>query len=339
MQAITEIMEEYDKVHIPKENYKVPSKDVKMNKDGTLSFNSMEGSYTLTDHSFQQLVEKVRTLAGLSASSMPVKYFKACPSHSRAYQINDWINHYKDDKEWLFRAEPNGRIKAVLSDNYSIMDNQELLNTIYETQGGDIKFTDVWMNTDSLHLRYTDEQTRKGFDKTATLAGYHISNGEIGNSSVNVGFLVYQLICSNGLMGIKEDPIFRKRHVGDMDISYDFAAALEDFNITEAEEIVEGFVATNDVEIEDNPEHVFRAIQQNYPQITNNVVDLAKENVENYEGRLTKFSLISSITESIRDLYSTDDRYKMEKVAGRLYKNNRLTLREGEETKIIKLGA
>ena len=339
---IGEVLEEYEKVHIPKDDYLVPSNEISMDKDGTIVFEGDASNYHLTDHAMTQLVRKVRTLAGLSASVMTTRYLKACPSHSRAFQINDWISNYDDDKKWMFRVEQNGgRIKAVLSDNYSKLDNMDLLNIVKDTHNG-IEFNDVWMNTDTLHLRYTNPATRKGSGKLATVAGWHTTNSEIGTRSVSVGFLIYQLICTNGLMGLRPQDIYRKRHVGDMDIKYDFAAALENFDVAAAKEEVDKVINTEEMIIEEPTWDVYKAVQQNFPALNKSVIELAKEKIDNYDDEhkgFTKFGLISSLTESIRDLHSADARYDAEKVVGKLFNQNSLELQDGDESKIIRIGA
>ena len=336
-----EVEEQFEKTKVEKDNYYVDPDNIMMNDDGSIELTSERQTYQLTDHSFNQLVSKIRSAAGLSASVMPTKYLKACPNYSRAYQINDWIrNSETEGKKWLLRVEPNrGRIKAVLSENYSIFDNKDLINSVKDV-AGDIDFTDVWMTQDSLHLRYTDPATKVGEGRKEMKAGWHLRNDEIGTSSVAAGFLVYQLICSNGLMGFKEyDNIFRKRHVGDMNIAAELSQTIENFDKHKALDVLLNMLDSDNIKIEETPTVVFSAIQQNFPNITVEMLERAEHYLEDFQGGFTKFNLLTSLTQSARDLYSGDSRHTMERSLGKLYDMKSLKLEKDKEEKIIQIGA
>ncbi|MFW5895401.1 MAG: DUF932 domain-containing protein [archaeon] len=323
-ERLGDLIKTVEKMEGEKVDKRIPVDRIRMDDDGLLNIDGRK--HELTDHALTQLVSKVRSMAGLSASIMKVGYLKACPPHSRAYQINDWIENYlkkeKNTPEWLIRFN-NERVRGILSKNYSIFDNKELLNILREVKGDSIKFENIWVDQNQVHLRSIKEDTKLGRNKDALMAGWHISNDEVGKRSIRVDFLIYQLICTNGLMGIKEhDALFKRRHYGvdEEKIKHGFAAAL-DLNHDKALETIDLFMETKNKEIDsDDLELIFSAVRNSHPIISKEITERAKNEVDNYliNNKLTKFTLISSLTTAARDLLVGENRYDVERAAGKL---------------------
>ena len=84
-------------------------------------------------------------------------------------------------------------VEAVVSEGYTDFDNDKLLDMLYK-EYGNMEFNHFYIDNNRLELRYVDPNLKRGEDKTAVMAGWHLSNDEIGTGSIKAGFLIYQLV-------------------------------------------------------------------------------------------------------------------------------------------------
>lgn len=345
VQTLEEIQDEFQKRWVPKEDWVVSAEDIRFEGNNTLVVG--DDRLKLTDHALTQFIGKLRTLADLPASVMTTRYIKSCPTASKEFQINNWIEHYYsredvNDKKWKLRKNKGNRVvEAVVSERYAPFDNNNLLDMLW-AQYGDMEFNDFYVDNNRIELRYVRPDLKRGEDKSAVMAGWHLSNDEIGSGSIKAGFLIYQLVCTNGMMGIRDyDNIYRQRHYGNFDsddIRKDFAAAIGDFDENKAAANLEKFVDMQGWGIDEDYEDVFDAVHQTFPRIDSDIIEIAKDNVGEYDRKLNKFSLISSLTEAIRDTRYGHRRVEAERNVGKLFGTKEITLKRGDETLKIELG-
>jgi hypothetical protein len=329
---------------VAKEDWVVSAADIRFEGNNTLV--TGDSRLSLTDHALTQFIDKLRTLADLPASVMTTRYIKSCPTASKEFQINSWIDHYygnenNDDKKWKLRKNKGSNVvEAIVSPNYTKFDNEDLLNMIW-AEFGNMKFNHFYVDNNRLELRYVDPGLKRGEDKSAVMAGWHLSNDEIGTGSIKAGFLIYQLVCTNGMMGIRDyDNLYRQRHYGNFDsddIRKDFAAAIGGYDNDKAAANLERFTAMQGLEIDHDVDDVYDGVLQNFPKIGSDIIEIAKDNVEDYDRKLNKFSLISSLTESIRDTRYGHRRVEAERNVGKIFGTKEITLKRGDETLKIQL--
>jgi len=344
VKTLEEIQDEFQKRWVPKEDWVVSAEDIRFEGNNTLVTGNER--LKLTDHALTQFIGRLRTLADLPASVMTTRYIKSCPTASKEFQINSWIDHYysnedNDDKKWKLRKNKGSNVvEAIVSKGYTAFDNNDLLNMLW-AQYGDMSFNEFYVDNNRMELRYVRPDLKRGQDKSAVMAGWHLSNDEIGSGSIRAGFLIYQLVCTNGMMGIRDyDDIYRQRHYGNFDsddIRKDFAAAIGDFDESKAAENLERFTAMQGLDIEEDVDDVYQGVLQNFPKIGSDIVEIAKDNIAEYDRKLNKFSLISSLTEAIRDTRYGHRRVEAERNVGKLFGTKEITLKRGDETLKIQL--
>jgi hypothetical protein len=344
VKTLEEIQDEFQKRWVPKEDWVVSAKDIRFEGNNTLVMGN--DRLKLTDHALTQFIGRLRTLADLPASVMTTRYIKSCPTASKEFQINSWIDHYynnedNDDKKWKLRKNKGSNVvEAIVSKGYTAFDNNDLLNMLW-AQYGDMSFNEFYVDNNRMELRYVRPDLKRGQDKSAVMAGWHLSNDEIGSGSIRAGFLIYQLVCTNGMMGIRDyDDIYRQRHYGNFDsddIRKDFAAAIGDFDESKAAENLERFTAMQGLDIEEDVDDVYQGVLQNFPKIGSDIVEIAKDNIGEYDRKLNKFSLISSLTEAIRDTRYGHRRVEAERNVGKLFSTKEIVLNRGDETLKIQL--
>jgi hypothetical protein len=170
--------------------------------------------YGLTDFCHSQIATKC---------GIPQAYYeKMLKERPELLPVN--VNSWLPDKEKRLVRILDGRVRAVLSDRYRIMDNQEVvdilllnLNKIQQEDGLKIEVEDCYLTEEHLYIKITSPdlsgQVFHFKDKPAepVRGGIIISNSEVGSGAFAVKPFVNVLVCSNGLIG---ENAINKIHLG-----------------------------------------------------------------------------------------------------------------------------
>ena len=102
----------------------------------------------------------------------------------------------------LVRTVRGNRVRALLSDKYTPMDDAQVLPMLarhLESQAAEVTVETFGGETSHLRIVFPDEtiEARPG---DGLQAGFHYRNSEVGRVSLSFGWLVYRLVCRNGLI-------------------------------------------------------------------------------------------------------------------------------------------
>ncbi|MCB0021028.1 MAG: hypothetical protein KDE09_24700 [Anaerolineales bacterium] len=164
------------------------------NKDGEIvlpgdGLFTTEQSLPLTPWARYQICQRL---------NIPYRYLKRCPGFVQAQNFNYWQRQLPADKQWLIRSYA-GRARAVLSDQYSIVNNSTVLQTIQELLANvDFELVRPYLDVDQLHLKLTTNQTHDGNYRI----GCYVSNNEIGGGAIIVAPFVQRTICTNSIIHV-----------------------------------------------------------------------------------------------------------------------------------------
>ena len=140
--------------------------------------------------------------------------------------LTDHPDVFDRDIETLWQREPevrmlrtlDDRVRAFVSDGYRPIDNVLIasgaLPVLAEQQQMQIESAEVTDRKLYIKALFLDRQqtiTTVRNEKRPVAAGLVISNSEVGAGSVNVEQMVFDLVCTNGMIG---ESIFRRHHVG-----------------------------------------------------------------------------------------------------------------------------
>jgi hypothetical protein len=280
--------------------------------------------------------------------SIPVGYFRRCPTIIQDIQANYWLKHplierrshshtgnghrptngtetnaSQPDEAWLLRAR-HGTLRAVLSARYSRLDNETLLRSvrpaIQTAVSGRFSIELFALTGESLHLRLVDPSaSREVLPDDRLMAGIHIANSEVGRRAVSIDAMVYRLICTNGLIGlVKGKSLLYQRHIH---VSQErFGTAVENA-INEALAAAAGFMeqlsqATREP-IKDVDATLTRlADRWSLSQQTQERMRLSLLS-ERADQQETAYGMVNAITNAAQ-LLPPDDRYDLEVLAGHL---------------------
>lgn len=139
-----------------------------------------------------------------------------------ATNANYWLERSQErrmirtlDKEGYSGTGPRGLARAVLSDSYKRIDNEQILQEVLPALGSipDLQITECELTEHRMYIKaVTPRITGEVKVGDTVQAGIVLSNGEIGNGSLSVSPLALRLVCMNGM--VISDGRFRAIHVG-----------------------------------------------------------------------------------------------------------------------------
>ena len=149
-----------------------------------------EQSLPLTPWARSQICQRLK---------IPYRYLKRCPGLVQAQNLNHWQRQLPPDKQWLIRSHA-GRARAILSDQYSIVNNSSILQTIQELLTHvNFQLIRPYLDVDQLHLKLTTNQTHDGNYRI----GCYVSNNEVGGGAIIVAPFIQRTVCTNSIIHVE----------------------------------------------------------------------------------------------------------------------------------------
>ena len=149
---------------------------------------------------------------------IPGDHFSRLPRQLQAAELAHFTRTHPRDLTVRAVQEPSADgpvARAFLSGKYSSFDNVEVLKTVEPyLQGFEIQRPDVFrdeMVVVATMPEIHDVSTRRVGDLVKT--GIQIRNSEVGEMAVGVDFIVWRLVCLNGLVSPQAEVSVRQRHI------------------------------------------------------------------------------------------------------------------------------
>lgn len=133
---------------------------------------------------------------------------------------NWWVRH--DPAQWnIIKYADNGKpgpIRFVGTNRYRLYKHEEFLNDLAKSPFAGMHLQDSVVTENRMVVRVTDNEPLHDLGHNV-FAGYHLMNSENGSSAIVVAHMIYDLICTNGMMEMFEkNKIVSQKHTGfDMD--------------------------------------------------------------------------------------------------------------------------
>lgn len=270
--------------------------------------NAAARSFDLTRRAQSQL---------LSRLGIPVHYFDRCPSKLKWANINWFAQHGGYDREVTVRTVQGDRARAILTQDYTPLDDMDVIPMIADILGDDeVTIEQADFADDFTHMRilFPRERTEaRAGDIIQT--GMHITNSEVGLRAVHIEPLVFRLVCTNGLVRPEGGGRTSIRHVGNpARLKDSVARAIEDAK-TGASTLIEEFKRSVDHVLGDPMALIESHAKQQ---------DLTKEQLNAVldafvtEADETLFGAVNAFTHAAQREESFERRYQMERVGGAL---------------------
>lgn len=258
-----------------------------------------------------------------NAVGVPTTYIKKCMSEEECdfatENLNFWLNKIENKEREAFIRTTDDRVHGVLSNRYSVFDDHEVLEIIDGTLGNysdEYTVKNHYITPEIMKLRLVSRDKIELNGRPVSF-GFDIKNSRVGRSSLELEILIFDWICSNGMIfGGGKGLAYKRRHVG-----INREIFIEEFidMINSAPDIIKFIekMATEAHQTEINNEMIQRYIDkfriEGFSQLAAGKVEQMLH--EKYDNTLYGFT--AAITESAQD-YDVDTRERMEKFAGNL---------------------
>ena len=271
----------------------------------------------MTRYAMSQLCNKL---------GVPVRYLEKCFDAGMldlaSENVNAWLAEHNKN---LFIREYDGRIRGILSDRYMTLDTPNIMEVIssvvnsseYSTKG-------FFLSPERFHARIV-QNTMMNIAGEDLFAGIQIDSSDVGRSTLQVRFMIFKQVCTNGLCISKGGGVlFEQRHIGiSIDDFYsEFKESMSRIPVLmeNAKELIEE--ARNDSQgfavPYYNESHMKEFVER--VKLKTRLSDESMSKVismmtEKYSP--TRWGLINSITEVAQD-FTLERRVELEKIAGDL---------------------
>lgn len=259
-----------------------------------------------------------------SKIGVPYRYIDKCISTGRYHlakdNIDSWLTDFNKD---LFIREYNGDIRGMLSNKYSVCDTPYVLESIANVMDTDnLIVKGSFISPERMHVRMVDKEMLniQGED---LFTGVVIDSSDVGRSILQVKFLLYKQVCTNGLIIAKSGgTLFSQKHIGisadefmtGLENSLKLIPQLREQTIARVNEL--GSKAIVSMNIEDEVEALKEKTKLTFKlsdESVNKVIDFMKEKYSN-----TKWGYINALTEVAQD-FTLERRLEIESIAGNLF--------------------
>jgi len=295
----------------------VPDKDgVKLSIPGY-------GEFPLTEWAHGQLADKL---------GIPRRYYERMREAGKTELLAENINAWLNVRERRLIRILDGRIRAILSDKYRIMDNHDLVFLALEEfrRKGTVEIYRIDLTETMLYLKAIDRTlTAKIREEDLVCGGLLIRNSEVGASALRVEPFILRKVCGNGLIlqrSLKKIHLGRQTlEIGEINWS-DETRELEDrvlwlkvrdiIRSTFDEEIFESWVRKLRESAEIKLENPIEAVD--------NIVKLAGLSEEQKQRLLmhfsepTKYGLINAVTNLAGETKDVEKQIELEELGGEI---------------------
>ena len=257
---------------------------------------------------------------------IPIRYLERCIDNGMielaAENVNEWLSDYNKN---LFIREYAGRIRGVLSDRYMTLDTPNIMEVIssvvdssqYSTKG-------YFLSPERFHARIV-QNNMMNIAGEDLFAGIQIDSSDVGRSTLQVRFMIFKQICTNGLTISKGGGVlFEQRHIGiSIDEFYsNFKESMSRIPILmeNASELIEEARSDNG---KFNVAHFDESQMKDFVERMKLKTRLSDESMSKVISMMTekysptRWGLINSLTEVAQD-FTLERRVELEKIAGDL---------------------
>jgi len=291
-------------------------------KFGILLRVSDKDAWPLAEWAHRQLAEKLE---------IPKRYYDRMLESGKLELLSENINAWLGGKRRLIRIL-YGRIRAILSDRYRIIDNYDLVFLVLEEfrKKETIESYRIDLTETMLYLKAIDRTLVDSVkDEDIVYGGLIIRDSEVGASALRIEPFILRRICSNGLIlqhSLKKIHLGRQTlEVDEIDWS-DETRELEDKTLwAKVRDIIR---ATFDREVFNTwvkklKESIKVKIEKPIKAVNNivrhlNLTEEEREKLLVYFSEPTKYELINALTNLAGQVKNVEEQVRLEEFAGKI---------------------
>jgi hypothetical protein len=270
--------------------------------------------------------------------------------------LTENVNAWLGERERRLVRILDGRIRAVLSDRYRVMDNYDLVFLALDEfkRKGTVEIYRVDLTETMLYLKAIDRTLTASIrDGDVVCGGLIIRNSEVGASALRAEPFILRRVCGNGLIleqSLKRVHLGRQiMEIGEMDWSEE-TRELEDRALwSKVRDIIRAAF----------DKKIFQSWVERLRESTKVRIERPIEAVNNIVGHLglseeqkqrllmhfsepTKFGLVNAVTNLAREMKDVEEQVRLEELGGRILGSKDLSgfleesgEREGEDRTLL----
>jgi hypothetical protein len=292
-------------------------------KDGIRLAIPEYGEFPLTEWAHGQLADKV---------GIPRRYYERMRNSGKSWLLAENVNAWLGERERRLIRILDGKIRAILSDRYRMMDNYDIVFLALDEfkRRETVEIYRIDLTETMLYLKAIDRTLAESIrEEDVVYGGIIIRNSEVGASALRIEPFILRRVCGNGLIlqqSLKKIHLGRQTlEIGEIDWS-DETRELEDRAIwSKVRDIIR---ATFD-------RQVFQSWIKKLRESTQVKIEKPIEAVENIVGHLglseeqkqrllmhfsepTKYGLINAVANLAGESKDVEEQVKLEEYAGRM---------------------
>jgi hypothetical protein len=286
------------------------------------------GEFPLTNWAHGQLADKL---------GIPRKYYERMRAMGKSELLAENINAWLGERERRLIRILDGKIRAILSDRYRMMDNYDLvflaLDEFKKKETVEIYRADL--TETMLYLKAIDRTLTASIKvDDIVFGGLILRNSEVGASAFRVEPFILRKVCENGLIlehSLKKVHLGRQQEAGEIDWS-DETRILEDKAFwSKVRDIIK---ATFDGRIFESwikrlRESVWVGIDKPVKVVEKIAESLEfseekKSQLLMYFSEHTKYGLVNAVSRLAREMKDTDEQVRLEEFSGRILASEEL---------------
>jgi hypothetical protein len=281
------------------------------------------GEFPLTEWAHGQLADKL---------GIPRRYYERMRNSGKSELLAENVNAWLEERERRLIRILDGRIRAILSDRYRMMDNYDIVFLALDEfkRRETVEIYRIDLTETMLYLKAVDRTLAESIrEEDVVHGGIIIRNSEVGASALRIEPFILRRVCGNGLIlqhSLKKIHLGRQTlEIGEINWS-DETRELEDRAIwAKIRDIIR---ATFDRQI-------FQSWVRKLRESTQVKIEKPIEAVENIVGHLglseeqkqrllmhfsepTKYGLINAVANLAGELKDVEEQVKLEEFAGRM---------------------
>ena len=280
------------------------------------------GKWSLTEWAHSQLAEK---------TGIPKRYYDKMREAGKFELLADNVNAWLQGERRLIRIL-DGKVRAILSDRYRIIDNYDLVFLALDEfkKKETIEIYRIDLTETMLYIKAIDRTLTDTIkEQDIVYGGLVIRNSEVGASALRIEPFIFRRVCSNGLILPK---ILKKIHLGRQ------ITEIEDINWSDETKELEDKVfwsKVRDVIRATFHRQTFQSWVEKLKESTKIEIKKPMEAVNNIVGHLglseeqkqkllmhfsepTKYGLINAVTNLASQTMNVDEQVKLEEFAGEI---------------------
>lgn len=317
--TLTDLAMEIDRIEKSKNDYLIPSTKLTMFEDNYMRIEG-ESDFGINEIAHSHLSAKL---------NIPKAYYDRMAEVEglRSLNVNAWLR--REPKKNFVRTL-DGNIRGFLSSAFRPIDNFDVMTSVLPVIGGmNVDFKSTSLTDKKLYLQVTFPEVEREVKKGDIVTrGFILTNSEVGHGAVDIKFMIWRLICQNGMIG---QSILRKFHVGsrinteNQDIFKDdtVKAELESFKLRLRDIMAE---AVSIQRFEDEVNKLKSAVDDKITNINDTVQNITKRFgisqgyndsiIQNMveESNLNRYGLANGITALAHKIENPDIQYEVEKI-------------------------